>query len=109
MYLSLMVSLVASLTQRDEVVRGIPAGLPGLDVMDVQDLVFGFPVTVLASVSVTEQNVFSGVPEAKLFTFLILCSGDVRIFEQLRVELCNFDDRLGYREKRMDPAYERQV
>ena len=104
-----VVSLVTGLTQCDEVVRGVPARLAGLDMMDIENLVTRLAVAVLAGVTVTEKNVFSGVPEPHLFALLVLLTLYVGVFEQLCIELCHLDDCLGHREERMDLAYERQV
>ena len=100
---------MTGLTQCDEVVRGVPARLAGLDMMDIENLVTRLAVAVLAGVTVTEKNVFSGVPEPHLFALLVLLTLYVGVFEQLCIELCHLDDCLGHREERMDLAYERQV
>ena len=96
--LTAVVRLMTGFTQCDEVIRGVPARLTGFDMMYIENLVTRLAVTVLTGVSVPEQNVFPNVPEAELFSFLILSSGDVWVFEQLSVELCNFDDGLCHRE-----------
>ena len=89
---------MTGLAQCDEIVRGVPACLTGFDVMDVQDLVLGLAVAVLAGVTVTEQDVLSGVPEPHLFSLLILLTLYVRFFKQMRVELCHLDDCLRHGE-----------
>ena len=97
--LTAVVRLVTGLTQCDEVVRGVPARQAGLDVMDIENLVTRLAVAVLAGVTVTEKNVFSGVPEPHLFALLVLLALYVGIFKQLRIELCHLDDGLCYRQE----------
>ena len=100
---------MTGLTQCDKIVRGVPAGLTGLNMMYIENLVLRFSMAVLTCVTVTEKNVFSGVPEPHLFALLVLLTLYVGVFEQLCIELCHLDDCLGHREERMDLAYERQV
>lgn len=106
---STVVRLMTGLTQCDKVVRGVPAGLTGLNMMYIENLVLRFPVAVLTSVTVAEKNIFSCIPEPHLFSLLILFALYVGIFEQLRIELSHLDDGFRYREERMDFAYERQM
>ena len=56
-------------------------------------------MAVLTCVTVTEKNIFSGVPEPHLFSLLILFALYVGIFKQLRIELCHLDDSLCYRQE----------
>ena len=72
---------MTGLTQCDKVVRGVPAGLTGLDMMYIENLVLRFPMAVLTCVTVTEKNIFSGVPEPHLFSLLILLALYVGIFK----------------------------
>lgn len=89
---------MTGLTQCDKVVRGVPARLTGFDMMYIENLVLRFSMTVLTCVTVTEKNIFSGVPEPHLFSLLVLFALYVGILEQLCVELCHFDNCLRNRE-----------
>ena len=95
---STVVRLMTGLTQCDKVVRGVPAGLTGLNMMYIENLVLRFPVAVLTFMTVTEHDILTYIPEPHLFSLLILFSLYVGIFEQLRIELCHFDDCLRNRE-----------
>ena len=77
--------------------------------MYIENLVLRFAMAVLTCMTVTEKNIFSGVPEPHLFSLLVLFALYVGILEQLCVELCDLDDGFRYREERMDFAYERQM
>ena len=68
----LVVSVVACFTQGHEVVRGIPAGLPALYVVDVEPLVFGFPFAAAAGMAVPEEDVFTCVPETEHVPLLVV-------------------------------------
>src|SRR5258708_9562244 len=56
--------IMAGFTQRDEILRTIPAGLPRFDMMHIQDGIFRFPVTPLASVCIAKQHILTPIPEA---------------------------------------------
>lgn len=87
---------MACLTERNKIVRTIAAGLATFKVMDVQDLILAFAVAVLALMIVTEQYVFTYVPEAELFALLVLFAANLRILEQLRIKLRHFHDDVSH-------------
>ena len=69
--LSCVISLVACLAQRDQVVWRITARFPTLKMMHVEDLVPRTTMTVLANMTVSEKNVLAhvllcGYPQAPL-------------------------------------------
>src|SRR5438874_576992 len=82
-----MEKVVTGLTQGDEVIRAITARLSRLDMMHIQDRVFGLAFTPLAAISITEQNILTHVPEAKLRPLLILNACNFRIFDLLEIKL----------------------
>lgn len=51
-------------------------------------------MAMLALVIVAEQDIFPRVPEAELFALLILFTDNLRILEQLRIELRHFHNNL---------------
>ena len=53
-------------------------------------------MAMLALVIVTEQDIFPRVPEAKLFALLVLFTANLRILEQLRIELRHFHDDVSH-------------
>ena len=50
--------IVTGFAERDQIIRAIPAGLSGLDVMDVEDRVFRFALTPLACMPVKSRTHF---------------------------------------------------
>ena len=89
---SSVISLVTCFAQRDEIVGAIASGLAAFKVMDVQDFIFAFSMAVLALVVIAEQNVFAYVPEAELWSLLVLLPRDAGVLQELRIELCHFHD-----------------
>ena len=90
-----MISLVACLAQRDQVVWRITARFPTLKMMHVEDLVPRTTMTVLANMTVSEKNVLAHVPESKLVALLIARPFDFGIPDLLNVEGCGFNHDLG--------------
>ena len=86
-HLASVVDLVARLTERDEIAGAVAAGLAAFDMVDVQDFVFALAVATLALVPVSEQYVFSYVPEAELRSVLVVGPGEAGFPEPLRIEL----------------------
>ena len=93
--LSCVISLVACLAQRDQVVWRITARFPTLKMMHVEDLVPRTTMTVLANMTVSEKNVLAHVPESKLVALLIARPFDFGIPDLLNVEGCGFNHDLG--------------
>ena len=93
--LSCVISLVACLAQRDQVVWRITARFPTLKMMHVEDLVPRTTMTVLANMTVSEKNVLAHVPESKLVALLIARPFDFGISDLLNVEGCGFNHDLG--------------
>lgn len=94
--LSAVIGLVTRFTKRDEIVRTIATGLTRFEMMDVQDIVFAFAMAMLTLVVVTEQDIFPSVPKAELFALLVLFTANLRILEQLRIELRHFHDDVSH-------------
>ena len=90
-YFASVVGLVACFAERNEIVWAVAAGLPGLKMMNVQDSVLALAVAVLTLVIVAEQDIFSYVPEAELWSVLVVGSGEARVPEPLRIELPDFN------------------
>jgi hypothetical protein len=89
-----MDEIVTRFTQRDEIVRTIPARLPTLDMVHIEDLVFRFPLAPLAGVLIAKQYILTDVPEPQLRTFLVFLSLDVGMLDPLEVKLCHLNRRL---------------
>lgn len=66
-----MICLVASFTKGNQVIWAIPSRLSALYVMHIQDLVFTFTFAMLASMTITEQNILTHIEEIKLFSLLV--------------------------------------
>ena len=93
--LSRVITLVACLAQRDQVVWRIAARFPTLKMMHVEDLVPRTTMTVLANMTVSEKNVLAHVPESKLVALLIVRAFNSRILDLLNVERCRLNHDLG--------------
>src|SRR5436305_11249755 len=59
--------------------------------MDIQDVIFRFPLTPLAGMPITEQHILAHIPEAELWPFLIRLTRNVRIAYSLKIELSNLN------------------
>lgn len=94
--ISAVIGLVTRFTKRDKIVRTVATGLTRFEMMDVQDIVFAFAMAMLALVIVTEQDIFPSVPKAELFALLVLFTANLRILEQLCIELRNFHDDVSH-------------
>ena len=94
--------LVARLAERDQIVGSVASRAPALNVMDVENLVLGLSVAVLALVSVSEKDVFTNVPEAELFALLVLDTLNVGILQTLHVKGRRFHDDLRHRQDAQD-------
>jgi len=94
---STMNEIMARLTQGNEVIGTIPASLAGLAMMDVQNGVFRRPLTPLAGMLIAKQHVLADIPEAELWSFLILFPLNCRILDLLQVELGHLNDGLAHR------------
>lgn len=84
--LALVQGRMACPAQRHEVVRGVPSGLPRLDVVDVQNRVLALSVAGLAFVAVTVQHILPGVPETVPGALLVLLSLYVGVLQKLSVD-----------------------
>ena len=93
--LSCVISLVACLAQRDQVVWCISARFTTLKMMHVEDRILGSASTVLTDMTVSEKNVLAHVPESKLVALLIARPFDFGIPDLLNVEGCGFNHDLG--------------
>ena len=93
--LSCVISLVACLAQRDQVVWRISARFTTLKMMHVEDRILGSASTVLTDMTVSEKNVLAHVPESKLVALLIARPFDFGIPDLLNVEGCGFNHDLG--------------
>ena len=81
-------------TQRDKVVRSIPACFSVFDMVDMQLIVLGLPLAALALMAVSEQHVFPHVAETELYSLLVVGTMRQRksLFlglHQLGIELCS--------------------
>ena len=100
---------MAGLTERDQVIRGIAACLAAFDMVHIEDLVLRPPFATLADMAVTEQNIFTHVPEPELFPLLVLCALYFRILDLLDIERRNLHNDFRYGQYLMYPAYSRKV
>ena len=82
-----MNEIMTPLTKRDEVVGAISARLAGFDMMHIQNAVFRFALAPLTGMVITEEHIFTHIPEAQLRSLLILDAMYVRILELLKIEL----------------------
>ena len=93
-YSAVMKLFMAFSTESNEIVGAVPTSFSGLYVMRIQhnfqNFIFGFTFAHLTFMSVPIQHVFSGVCEAFLYTFLILYSLNIRIFNFLNIESSYF-------------------
>src|SRR6266446_919599 len=82
-----MNEIMTRLTKRDEVVRAISARLARFDMMRIQNAVFRFSLAPLTGMVISEEHIFTHIPEAKLRSLLILDAINVRILNLLKIEL----------------------
>jgi len=101
--------LMTRLTKREQVVGGIAACTSALQVMNIEHRVFRSAVTMLTNVSVSEKNILADVPEAELFSLLVLFPCNVRTLQQLRVERRRFHGDLRDRKQSKNCFYARQI
>lgn len=99
-----MNQVVTGLTQRDEILRTIPSGLSRLNVMHIQDRVFGLAVAPLTAVAVPGQDVLAHIPEAQLGSLLVLLASDLRMADLLEIELCDLNGDLADGQELMTEA-----
>ena len=92
-----VICLVTGLAERDQVVWRVTARLAALKMMHVEDRILGSASTVLADMTVSENNVLAHVPESKLVTLLVVRASDFRILDLLNVEGCRFNHDFGDR------------
>ena len=104
-----VISLVAGLAERDQIVGGVAAGLAAFEVMDIEDLVFRAASTVLTHMTVSEENVLTHVPKAELIALLIVRALDIRMLDLLNVEGRRLDHDLGDRQQSADRINARHV
>ena len=96
-----MHTVMAVAAERYEVFWAVRAAIRATDdMMDLKDLALRFPAAYPACVSISIEYVFSGIPEAELFSFLIFFASDFRILYLLDVECGCFDCDMGYRKER---------
>src|SRR5713226_1154391 len=86
-----MNEIVTRLTQGNQIIRAIPARLPALDMVDIQDRVFRLTLAPLAGMSITKQDILTHIPKAQLRPLLILLALYLRVTDLLNVELCYLD------------------
>ncbi len=82
-----MKSIMAGLAEGDEIVRAIPSRFAGLDMMDLQDGIFRFPLTPLATMLVTKEYILTDIPEPCLRSLLVLLSLQLWMANLLQVKL----------------------
>ena len=104
-----VISLVAGLAERDQIVGGVAAGLAAFEVMDIEDLVFRAASTVLTHMTVSEENVLTHVPKAELIALLIVRALDIRILDLLDVKGRRFNHDLGDGQQSADRINARHV
>ena len=100
---------MARLTKRNQVAGRIAARASAFQMMNIKHRVFRSAVTMLTNVPVSEKNILADVPEAELFSLLVLFPCNVRIFQQLRVERRRFHGDLRDRQQSKNRFYARQV
>lgn len=104
-----VISLVAGLAERDQVVWRISARFTTLKMMHVEDFVFRATATVLTHMAVSEKNVLAHVPESKLVALLIVRAFNSRILDLLNVERCRLNHDLGDGQQSADRIDARHV
>ena len=104
-----VISLVAGLAERDQIVGGVAAGLAAFEVMDIEDFVFRATATVLTHMAVSEENVLAHVPKPELIALLIVRALDVRILDLLNVEGRRLNHDLGDGQQSADRINARHV
>ena len=104
-----VISLVAGLAERDQIVGSIAAGLATFNVMHIEDLVFRAATTVLTHMAVSEENVLAHVPKAELIALLIVRALNIRILDLLDVEGRCLDHELGDGQQSADRINARHV
>ena len=97
--LSRMKSLVTGFAECDQVVRCITARLATFKMVNIEDLVLGSTVTVLANMAISPKNILTHVPKAELITLLIAFSFNIRILNLLNVKGRCLNHNLGDRQK----------
>lgn len=89
--------LMARLTDRHQVIGAIPARLAGLDVMNIEYLVFRLALTPLTQMPISRKDIFPDIPETELWTVLVVFTLDLRGAYLLDIELGHLDGGPAYR------------
>src|SRR6266566_7496281 len=87
----LMKSRMARCAQRHQVVRAITARFPRLNMVDVENRIFGFSLTTLATMLVAPEHILTGIPKIVLRSVLILLPCNPRVFDLLQIKLRDFN------------------
>jgi len=78
LYLVLLVRsmnmIMTRLTESDEIVRAVTSRLARLDMMDIQDGIFRFPLTPLTTMILSKEHVLTDIPEPYLWSLLVCLS-----------------------------------
>ena len=86
-----MNEIMTRLTQGDEVGRRISTRLARLNMMHIQNLVPRFALAPLTDMIITEEHIFSRIPEAQLWPLLVLDTFNLRVLELLEIKLCHLN------------------
>src|SRR6266567_4706343 len=84
-----MERLMACLTQRHQVIGTITTCLARLDVMNIEDRIFGFAITPLADVPISCKYILAHIPEVELRPLLVPLSFYARVAYLLDIKLCD--------------------
>ena len=107
--LSGVIRLMARLTERNQVIRGVPTRFTAFEVVDVKNRILGLAVAMAALVVITEEDVFADVPKAELIALLVLRAFNAGFLYLLDVETGCFDDDFRHRKKFPDSSDAGQV
>src|SRR6266566_5130712 len=84
-----MERLMACLTQRNQIIRTITTCLARLDMMHIEDRIFGFAITPLADVPISCKYILAHIPEVQLRPLLVPLSFYARVAYLLDIKLCD--------------------
>ena len=92
-----MICLMASFAKGNQVVWAITSSLSALYVMHIQDFIFTLTLTMLASMIISKQYVFTHIEEIKLFSLLVFTAGYTWIINLLYIKSSRFNYNISYR------------
>src|SRR6266516_215201 len=86
-----MNAIMAPLAECDEIVRALTSCFARLDMVDLQDAIFRFPLTPLALMLVTKEHILTDIPEPYMRSLLVFLSLNLWMANFLQAKLRYLD------------------